>query len=104
MVGHIEIGIATVVRDFLPARIAPEDLAKFARLWTTEEEPAPPPFHMPTGQLRMLFLKFVRDGRLVGWASGPTYSVNLRRMISLGRRVTSRRALAATTVLGSVLS
>jgi glycine cleavage system aminomethyltransferase T len=33
MVGHIETGIATVVRDFLPARIPPDELTKFALLW-----------------------------------------------------------------------
>ncbi|MBI4465763.1 MAG: aminomethyl transferase family protein [Acidobacteria bacterium] len=38
MVGHTETGIATAVRDYLPARMAPAALPKFARLWTTEEE------------------------------------------------------------------
>jgi aminomethyltransferase len=156
MVGHTETGIATVVRDFLPARIAPEGLRKFARLWITEEElaaidwdlteqfcspaelgwgytinldghdfhgrpalvreagaggparrlvglswnsddmaalfaaqfrdePAPPPPDLPYGQFRMLFLRVHRDGERVGWASGATYSPNLRRMISLAR-------------------
>jgi vanillate/3-O-methylgallate O-demethylase len=156
MVGHIETGIATVVRDFLPARIPPDELTKFALLWMSAEEvaaldwelseqfcspaelgwahtidlqgddfhgraalaeeaeaggparrlvglewdsddmaalfaaqfrdaPAPPPFDLPTGQFRMQFLKVLRDGEQVGWASGPTYSANLRRMISLAR-------------------
>lgn len=156
MVGHTETGIATVVRDFLPARMAPDALPKFARLWTTEEElaaidwdlteqfcspgelgwghtvnlegrefhgraalareaeaggparrlvgllwnsddvaelfaaqfrdePAPPPPDLPYGQFRMLFLKVQKDGEHVGWASGVSYSPNIRRMISLGR-------------------
>jgi len=156
MVGHTETGIATVVRDFLPARMAPDALPKFARLWMTEEElaaigwdlteqfcspaelgwshtinleghdfhgraalareadaggpargfvgllwnsddvaelfaaqfrddPAPPPFDLPYGQFRMLFLKVLKDGEHVGWASGVAYSPNIRRMISLGR-------------------
>ena len=33
----------------------------------------------------MLFLKVLKDGEHVGWASGVTYSPNIRRMISLGR-------------------
>lgn len=156
LIGHTETGIATVVRDFLPARMAAGDLPKFARLWITEEElaaidwnlaeqfcspaelgwthtinldghdfngrmalareaeaggparrlvglawdsddmaelfacqfrdePSPPPPDLPYGQFRMLFLKVLKDGEQVGWASGVTYSPNLRRMISLAR-------------------
>ena len=38
LVGHTETGIATVVRDFLPARMKGEAITKFARLWASEEE------------------------------------------------------------------
>jgi vanillate/3-O-methylgallate O-demethylase len=38
MVGHTETGIATAIRDYLPARMAPDRLERFARLWTTTEE------------------------------------------------------------------
>ena len=162
-VGHTETGIATVVRDFLPARMAPEKLPRFARIWTTEEElaaiegdltehwgspaelgwahtidldggdfhgraalldeadrggparrlvglewnsddmtalfgalfsdePSPPPFDLPYGQFRMLFLKALQGDEHIGWASGATYSANLRRVISLARL---RRDLSA---------
>jgi glycine cleavage system aminomethyltransferase T len=159
IVGHTETGIATAVRDYLPARMAPDKLARFARLWTTQEEldaidrpltahwcspaelgwahtidldradgadfhgraalaeeaarggpehrlvglewngddmaalyaalfrdePSPPPPDLPYGQFRMAFLKVLKDGEQVGWASGWAYSPNLRRMISLAR-------------------
>ena len=38
MVGHTETGIATVVRDFLPARMRGDNVRKFARLWMNAEE------------------------------------------------------------------
>jgi vanillate/3-O-methylgallate O-demethylase len=38
LIGHIEAGIATVVRDYLPDRMAAESLPRFARMWMTEEE------------------------------------------------------------------
>ena len=49
------------------------------------DEPAPPPPDLPRGQYRMLYLKVLRGGEHIGWATSPTYSPNLRRMISLGR-------------------
>src|SRR5579884_1565362 len=164
MTGHTETGIATVIRDFLPARMHNEQqVRKFARLWMSQEEldafepylmdhfcsptelglahtinleghdflgrealvreadaggparrfvglmwnsddmaelyaslfrdvtSAPPP-DLPYGQFRLCFHKILLDGELVGWASGATYSANLRRMISLAR---VRKDLAA---------
>lgn len=38
LIGHTETGIATVVRDFLPARMKGPAIRKFAKLWATEEE------------------------------------------------------------------
>ena len=38
LVGHTETGIATVIRDFLPARMKGEAVAKFAKLWASREE------------------------------------------------------------------
>jgi glycine cleavage system aminomethyltransferase T len=38
MIGHTETGIATVIRDFLPARAAPEALRKTMRYWMSAEE------------------------------------------------------------------
>jgi glycine cleavage system aminomethyltransferase T len=38
MVGHTETGIATVIRDFLPARGTPEQLRRMLRHWMSAEE------------------------------------------------------------------
>jgi vanillate/3-O-methylgallate O-demethylase len=38
LVGHTETGIATVIRDFLPARGAPEQLRRMLRHWMSPEE------------------------------------------------------------------
>ena len=53
---------------------------------------APPP-QLPYGQFRVSYLPVERDGDRVGWASGVTYSPNLRRMIANAR---VPRALAAS--------
>ena len=37
-IGHTETGIATVIRDFLPARMAPHQLRKFVRHWMAHDE------------------------------------------------------------------
>jgi glycine cleavage system aminomethyltransferase T len=38
MIGHTETGIATVIRDFLPARGTPEQLRRMMRYWMSAEE------------------------------------------------------------------
>jgi len=38
LVGHTETGIATVIRDFLPARGTPEQLKRMMRFWMSPEE------------------------------------------------------------------
>lgn len=38
LVGHTETGIATVIRDFLPARMKGDNITKFAKLWASDEE------------------------------------------------------------------
>src|SRR2546423_10338966 len=38
MIGHTETGIATVIRDFLPARATPEALRRMLRYWMSAEE------------------------------------------------------------------
>src|ERR1700741_1227464 len=38
MIGHTETGIATVIRDFLPARGSPEQLKRMMRHWMSVEE------------------------------------------------------------------
>ena len=38
MIGHTETGIATVIRDFLPARGTPEQLRRMMRHWMSAEE------------------------------------------------------------------
>jgi len=157
MVGHIETGIATVVRDFLPARMkGDEQIRRFAKHWMSRDEldtmsgdlsehfcspaelgwahtinlkdhdffgrealvkeaeaggpprklkglmwngddmaalygalfhdgnSAPPP-DLPYGQFRISYLPVLRGDEQVGWATGASYSPNMRRMISLGR-------------------
>jgi vanillate/3-O-methylgallate O-demethylase len=156
LVGHTETGIATVIRDFLPARMKGDNIKKFAKLWATDEEvdaldvdltehfcspaelgwahtinldnhefygrealvreneaggpartlmglmwnsddmaelyaalfrdePSAPPPDLPYGQFRMFYCKLLQGNEHVGWASGVTYSPNIRRMISLAR-------------------
>ena len=38
MIGHTETGIATVIRDFLPARGTPEQLRRMLRYWMSADE------------------------------------------------------------------
>jgi glycine cleavage system aminomethyltransferase T len=38
MIGHTETGIATVIRDFLPARGSPEQLRRMMRFWMSADE------------------------------------------------------------------
>lgn len=45
---------------------------------------APPP-ELPAGQFRIEYLLIRKDGERVGWASGHTYSPNLRKMLSVAR-------------------
>ena len=40
MIGHTETGIATVIRDFLPARGTPEQLRRMMRFWMSADEHA----------------------------------------------------------------
>jgi vanillate/3-O-methylgallate O-demethylase len=168
LVGHTETGIATVIRDFLPARMSGDGIRKFARLWMSPEEldalngdlsehfcspaelgwshtinleghgfhgrdallreadaggparklvgllwdsddmselyaalfrdtPSAPPPDLPCGQFRMLYLKVLQGDEHVGWASGVTYSPNIRRMISLAR-IRKNLAMPGTAV------
>ena len=71
-------------RRFIGLMWNSEDMARlYARLF--EDEPSAPPPDLPYGQMRVCFLRITRGDKQVGWASGVTYSPNLRRMISLGR-------------------
>lgn len=71
-------------RQFIGLMWNSEDMARlYARLF--EDEPSAPPPDLPYGQMRVCFLRITRGDKQVGWASGVTYSPNLRRMISLGR-------------------
>lgn len=49
------------------------------------DEPAAPPPDLPYGQFRLSYQKVTNNGQLAGWATGATYSPNLRRMISMAR-------------------
>ena len=71
-------------RRFIGLMWNSEDMARlYARLF--EDEPSAPPPDLPYGQMRVCFLRIMRGHKQVGWASGATYSPNLRRMVSLGR-------------------
>jgi glycine cleavage system aminomethyltransferase T len=157
MVGHIETGIATVIRDFVPARMEGDtQIRRFAKHWMSREEldaishdlsehfcspaelgwahtinlkdhdfygrdalereadvggpprrlmglmwnsedmaalygalffdaPSAPPPDLPYGQFRLSYLPVFHGDMRVGWATGASYSPNMRRMISLGR-------------------
>jgi vanillate/3-O-methylgallate O-demethylase len=71
-------------RHFIGLMWNSEDMARlYARLF--EDEPSAPPPDLPYGQMRVCFLRIMQGAKQVGWATGATYSPNLRRMISLGR-------------------
>jgi len=79
-----------------------DDMAQlFARLF--EDEPSPPPPDLPSGQMRVSFLRVLHNNHQIGWASGATYSPNLRRMISLARldAELSKPGTEVTVVWGS---
>jgi glycine cleavage system aminomethyltransferase T len=44
-----------------------------------------PPLELPAGQFRIEYLRVRKGGECVGWASGHTYSPNLRKMLSNAR-------------------
>src|SRR5262249_2662563 len=44
LIGHTETGIATVIRDYLPARGTPEDLRRMLRFWMPADELAALPW------------------------------------------------------------
>jgi len=66
MIGHTETGIATVIRDYLPARGTPEQLRRMLRYWMPADELAELPWD-PSEH-------FCSPAEL-GWA----YSVNLEK-------------------------
>jgi glycine cleavage system aminomethyltransferase T len=63
------------------------DSSDMAELYAAlfHDAPSAPPPDLPCGQCRMSYLKVFAGDEHVGWASGVTYSPNLRRMISLAR-------------------
>ena len=86
-------------RHFIGLMWNSEDMARlYGRLF--EDAPSAPPPDLPYGQMRVCFLRIMRRDKQVGWASGATYSPNLRRMISLGR--IDRELSAAGTELSVI--
>ena len=67
----------------------------YAGLFRDEQAPWPPP--LPRQQ-QPLWLRILNEGAFVGWATSPTYSPNLRRMISFGR-VDKEFAVAGTELI-----
>lgn len=90
LVGHTETGIATVIRDFLPARMTGDNIRKFARLWMSSEE-----LDALNGDLSEHFCSPAE----LGWA----YTVNLDGPDFHGRDALVREAAAggpARTLVG----
>jgi vanillate/3-O-methylgallate O-demethylase len=81
MIGHTETGIATVIRDFLPARGSPEPLLRMMRHWMSHEElecidyPIEEHFCSPAE---------------LGWG----YTINLHKKDFFGRAALEREAQA----------
>jgi glycine cleavage system aminomethyltransferase T len=81
MVGHTETGIATVIRDYLPARGTPEQVRRMLRRWTSAEELAAAPWEVAA--------HFCSPAEL-GWS----HTVNLDRGDFHGRDALAREAQA----------
>ncbi len=79
MVGHTETGIATVIRDFLPARGKPEAMRKMLRYWMSAEELAAIDWDIRE--------QLCSPGEL-GWG----YTVDLRKSQFHGREALAREA------------
>jgi glycine cleavage system aminomethyltransferase T len=79
MVGHTETGIATVIRDFLPARGKPEALRKMLRYWMSAEELAAIDWDIRE--------QLCSPGEL-GWG----YTVDLKKSAFHGREALAREA------------
>lgn len=72
MIGHTETGIATVIRDYLPARGTPEQLRRMLRFWMPADELATLPWDPAE--------HFCSPAEL-GWS----YAVNLAKPAFLGK-------------------
>lgn len=79
LVGHTETGIATVIRDFLPARMQPHQIKRFARNWMAHEEIDAIDYDMAE--------HFCSPAEL-GWA----HTINLDNHDFLGREALAREA------------
>ena len=79
MIGHTETGIATVIRDFLPARGKPEALRRMLRYWMSAEELAAIDWDIRE--------QLCSPGEL-GWG----YTVDLKKSQFHGREALAREA------------
>jgi vanillate/3-O-methylgallate O-demethylase len=79
MIGHTETGIATVIRDFLPARGKPEALRRMMRYWMSAEELAAVDWDVSE--------HLCSPGEL-GWS----YTINLNKADFHGRAALAREA------------
>ncbi len=79
MVGHTETGIATVIRDFLPARGKPEAMRKMLRYWMSAEELA---------AIDWDIREQLCSPEELGWG----YAVDLRKSQFHGREALAREA------------
>jgi glycine cleavage system aminomethyltransferase T len=79
LIGHTETGIATVIRDFLPARGTPEQLKRMMRHWMSHEEAA---------AIDWVLAEQLCSPAELGWA----HTVNLEKKDFHGRDALAREA------------
>jgi glycine cleavage system aminomethyltransferase T len=79
LIGHTETGIATVIRDFLPARGTPEQLKRMMRHWMAPEEHA---------AIDWVLAEQLCSPAELGWA----HTVNLEKSAFHGRDALAREA------------
>ena len=79
LVGHTETGIATVIRDFIPARGTPEQLRRMMRHWMAAEELA---------AIDWDIAEQLCSPAELGWA----HTINLEKRIFHGRDALAREA------------
>jgi glycine cleavage system aminomethyltransferase T len=79
LIGHTETGIATVIRDFLPARGSPEQLKRMMRHWMSPEEHA---------AIDWVLAEQLCSPAELGWA----HTINLDKKSFHGRDALAREA------------
>jgi len=82
LVGHTETGIATVIRDFIPARGTPDELRRTLRHWMSAEELDAAPWTVPD---------HLCSPAELGWA----HTISLQKKDFFGKSALEREAASA---------